>query len=349
MAQPIPIQNLYYLLSYVWDSKVSNSEIEAITADTCPDLNHFFAEVLDRGLQHLLRRGLDRAYLTHEELTSRPRGRIDFTASAKRQTWHQSKMHCVHDDLSHDVLHNQILKSTLGLLARDRSLPKEKRTRLLAHLPAFSNVQSIRVTQRSFRRVQLHRNNQAYRFLLHLCELIQASLLPENNSDGKRRFKSLEANGKLMNKLFEKFVLQFAKRNLSPAATVNAPKVKWVAEFETLEGARLMPEMKTDITISWSDRKLIIDCKFYQEALKKNQYGDAKLDSSNLYQLVSYLTNQREITGWDQVEGMLLYPTTSENFSHRLNVLGHRVQVCSIDLNQNWQKIETSLRDILES
>ena len=343
MAQPIPIQNLYYLLSYAWDQRVTNSEMEAITGETCPDLNQFFAEVLDRGLHHLLRRGLDRAYLSHEELTSRPRGRIDFTASAKRQTWHQSRMHCVHDDLSHDVLQNQILKSTLELLARDRTLPKEKRNRLQAHLPAFAQVQSIRVTQRSFRRIQLHRNNQAYRFLLHLCDLVHASLLPEQDHNGKRRFKSLEANDRLMNKLFEKFILHFAQRHLSPAAQFSAPKVKWLAEFATQETALLMPEMKTDIAISWPDRKLIIDCKYYSEALKKNQYGGAKFDSSNLYQLVSYLTNQREVPGWRNGEGMLLYPTTSEDFFHNLKILGHNVQVRSINLDQGWQLIEEDL------
>ena len=349
MASPIPIQNLYYLLSYAWDQKVTNSGMEAITEESCPDLNQFFAEVLDRGMNHLMRRGLDRAYLKHEELTSRPRGRIDFTASAKRQTWNQSRMHCVHDDLSHNILQNQILKSTLLLLSRDRTLPQEKRNRLLAHLPAFSQVESIRVTQRSFRRIQLHRNNQAYRFLLHLCELIHSSLLPENNRSGERRFKSLEADDRLMNKIFEKFILQFAKRHLSPNATVHAPKVKWVAEFSSSQAALLMPEMKTDITISWPDRKLIIDCKYYRNALITNQFGSQKFNSSNLYQLVTYLTNQREIPGWEKVEGMLLYPTVSENFSHRIEVLGHPIQVTSVDLNQNWQGVEASLLEILKT
>ena len=56
------------------------------------------------------------------------------------------------------------------------------------------------------------------------------------------------------------------------------------------------------------DRKLILDCKYYQEALV-SRYDALRFRSGNLYQLNAYLTNKAVEPGWENVEGMLLYPS----------------------------------------
>ena len=64
-------------------------------------------------MRPLVRRGLDRSYVDRTEEIPLLRGRIDFGESAKRQSLWRARMVCTFDELSADVLHNRILRSTL--------------------------------------------------------------------------------------------------------------------------------------------------------------------------------------------------------------------------------------------
>ncbi len=348
MATTIPITNLYYLLAYAWDHKLSEAELVAVDADSCPDLNNLFAKILATATHHLVRRGLDRNYTPFEEETSRIRGRIDFSAGEKVQSRTRGKLVCIYDELSPDVLHNQIVKATLRLLRNDQEVHTDSRKRLAQSLEAFYEVGDLRVTPRHFHRVQLHRNNRAYRFILHLCELIHASLLPDKSQDGSRRFRDFTRDERIMAKIFEDFVRNFANRHL-PEATVSAMHINWRASELGEKSSRMLPRMITDVTVAWPDRKLILDCKYYQEALV-SRYDALRFRSGNLYQLNAYLTNKAAEPGWENVEGMLLYPSNRYSFDHRFTLHGsHRIRVSTVDLQKQWTEIETELLDLFES
>src|SRR5690606_31789687 len=118
----------------------------------------------------------------------------------------------------------------------------------------------LRVTPRHFHRVQLHRNNRAYRFILHLCELIHGSLLPDKFPDGSRRFRDFTRDERIMAKIFEDFVRNFAASHLTEAK-VSAMHIHWCSS-ESDEGApAMLPRMITDVTVDWPARKLILDCQ----------------------------------------------------------------------------------------
>lgn len=270
------------------------------------------------------------------------RGRIDFSASEKNQTRTRGKLVCIYDELITDVLHNRIVKATLRLLRNDQRVHAESRKRLAQSLEAFHEVGDLRVSPRHFHRVQLHRNNRAYRFMLHLCELIHASLLPDKFQDGTRRFRDFTRDEKVMAKVFEDFVRNFAIRHL-PDASVSAMHINWRAS-DLVEGtAAMLPRMITDVTVAWPERKLILDCKYYQEALV-SRYDAMRLHSGNLYQLNAYLTNKAVEAGWEDVEGMLLYPSNGYRLDHAFTLHGlHRVRVATIDLQQAWTAIEDDL------
>jgi len=352
MSNSIPVKNLYYLLSYAWSERLDTQDIENAKVDECDNLSEFFAHVLTQRLQPLLRRGLDRSYLRQSELTSQPKGRIDFTASVKNQTWQQAQMHCTYDELSPDILLNQVIKTTLSLLYHHTKQKKKLRVRLHEQLNHFQQVSRAHITARTFKRIQLHRNNRKYGFVLHLCELIHESLLPEHDSKGNRKFKRLEANKKTMEAIFEQFVYAFAKRHLNNVK-LPAKRIYWQAEYHSESTEDLMPTMNTDLTIEWTDskRKLILDCKYYKSAFTNRSFGDkdyTRFKTENLYQVFAYLINKRETPGWENVEGILLYPTTTEDFHEQLTFLDqHKMQICSINLNQDWQSIETDLIGIL--
>lgn len=349
MASTIRIANLYYILSYAWNHRLSCAELESVDAAPFRDLNNLFARLLAIAAHHLLRRRLDESYIPYEEETPRIRGRIDFSASEKQQTRTRGKLICVFDELSPDILHNRIVKATLRLLLNDASV-RDANTRkaMRKAFEGFGEVGDLRVTPHHFHRVQLHRNNHAYHFILHLCELIHASLLPDKSADGSRRFRDFTRDETIMRKVFEDFVRNFAIRHL-PEAEVSAMEIKWQATDFGEGTLTHLPGMRTDVTVNWPDRKLILDCKYYQDALV-SRYDVLKFHTGNLYQLHAYLTNKAVELGWENVEGMLLYPSNGYHIDDTFTLHGHhRIRVSTIDLNQCWPEIESNLLSLFST
>ncbi|BDS05063.1 5-methylcytosine-specific restriction system specificity protein McrC [Oceaniferula spumae] len=345
----VPIQNLYYLLSYAWNHKLREEDERDLDASHCPDLNNFFARILNRGVERLLARGLDRSYIGFEEQTARIRGSIDFPTCLKRQTMLKGQLHCKFDELSADVPHNRIIKACLRILASDKTVDSVVRIELRQRLRHFHDVRDTQLHLRDFYRLQLHRNNRHYRFILHLCHLIYTNLLPEQQQDGRRKFKDFLQDEKHMAWVFEHFVLNFAKANLT-GAKCRAAGLTWQADEFSPDCHDLLPTMLTDVTIAWPDRKLILDCKYYADAIAAGQHGKQRFRTGHLYQLNAYLSNAAPDPGWEKVEGMLLYPTNGYALSHHFRLHGrHRVHLRTIDLNQSWLDIESQLMEILQN
>lgn len=344
MAVTIPILNLYYLLSYAWEH-YQTGERQEVDADSCADLENLFAVMLAGGLRQLARHGVDRAYVPHEEETSRLRGRMMLMQSVRRQTHLAGRLHCAFDELSTDVLHNQLLHSVAARLLTCPVLTKENRQYLRQALEPLKAVRRIQVTLPLFQRVQLHRNNRIYRFLLSLCALIHRMMLP-GASGGSHRIEEVLRDEKFMHKLFECFVRNFASRHF-PEARVSAKSLNWQATGDDIALAHL-PGMITDVAIEWPMRRLIADCKYYARSMTEH-HETLRLHSSHLYQLLAYLKNQAVHPGWESVEGLLIYPAVQHHFDLSYMLLGHRVRAATLDLGQPWQAVRQSLLALLEN
>src|SRR5690606_11553422 len=119
--------------------------------------------VLAGSVARLISRGLDRQYLEVEEVIGGIRGKLDLAATLKRNHLANARTHCRFDELQYDVLHNQILKSTLrALLGLD--LDAELRARVRRLHQKMDLVADTAISRRDFGRVQLHRNNHTYHF-----------------------------------------------------------------------------------------------------------------------------------------------------------------------------------------
>src|ERR1700682_557776 len=108
----VPIQNLYFLLSYAWD-RLDEAELIGVSATDSPNLVDLLARVLVEGLSQLLRQGLDRGYLARSEDTSRPRGQIELGPSLRLMAQADLRLRCTFHELSYDVPQNRILKAAL--------------------------------------------------------------------------------------------------------------------------------------------------------------------------------------------------------------------------------------------
>jgi len=334
----IPVQNVYYLLCYAWE-QMKAGEIAETGATGQTELVDLFAKVLINGTERVLKQGLDRGYVAHSEDTSRPRGRIDFSTSLKRALIPEGKVHCQYDTLSRDVLHNRILKSTLGYLAQAEGLDEGHCKRLWSLQRRFAEVTDVPLRRSLFQQVQLDSSNSFYRFLLHVCSLIERNLVVEEEGTG-RQFRDFLREDSTMWKLFEKFVLNFYDRE-QETYEVDSPHIQWDISGDVPEH---MPQMRTDMVLTSPDRTIIIDAKFTVDTLKARKEKDL-YRSKHLYQLFAYLQNAQSDSRFEDAEGMLLYPTTDHHLGNgdRFEASGHLMRVCTINLDQDWEYIYEDL------
>lgn len=341
----IPIQNIYYLLCYAWD-KLTEQDMVEVSAEDATSLANLFARVLITGTHHLLKRGFDRGYVAHHEWTGRLRGRIDFAEAIRRNT-RSARLPCEFDDLSYNVLHSCILKATMRCLLRAEGLEFENHEGLVRLVRALNEVEDIELNSRLFGKVELHRNNQFYDFLLKVCELTHRNLLV-SEKPGASEFKDFVRDHRQMAALFERFVFHFLRQHTRFAVAREDIRWRWTPANAGADG--LLPKMQTDISLTSADRKLIIDCKFTPEATQHHHEAE-KLRSAHLYQINAYMDNL-EGKFADTCEMMLLYPAADPaaarrfpaEFVHR----DHRIRICTINLNQPWQGIHNGLLALVE-
>jgi len=333
----IPIRNIYYLLCYAWN-RLEERDLIEISTDGSPDLLNLLARILLSGSKTLLKRGLEQQYLSQTETYQGIKGKLDVSQSFKKNLFVKGLAICEYDELSSDILANQILNTTLINLYRTEGLDAKLRHEIKAVLWRMNDVSEISISAGVFRQIELQQRNILYSFLLNISELIYLNLLP-NQIEGHFTFRDFVKDEKQMARVFEEFIRNFYKIEV-PEAKVYREDLRWKM---TGENTHFLPKMQTDISMKTNGKKLIIDAKYYTETLQK-YYNSEKIHSSHLYQLFAYLKNQEDT----QAEGILIYPTTEKSLSLSYTHEGHKIRVETLNLNQDWQGIRTDLLVIIK-
>jgi 5-methylcytosine-specific restriction enzyme subunit McrC len=340
----ITVKNLYYLLLYAWDF-FEPDRMAAIDAEPETDLVNLLANVLNRGIDHLLRRGADRGYLLRVEDIPGIRGKLDLSATAKTNMLVRARTVCHFDELSFNVLHNRILKTTVRRLLQTSILDGRIREPLRNTYRRLGDVEELQLTGRHFEMVQLHRNIRFYRFLLHVCRLLYDCLVPDETT-GTFRFRDFSRDEQRMHRLFEKFLRKFYKHEQETFAVSN-PSWAW-AETTGADSAAadLLPTLNLDLCLTGSGRIIVLDAKYYRDSLQQH-FGRQSLHSAHLYQMFAYLKNVPGTQGADAIEGMLVYALADRPLDHSYRLHGHRVRITTIDLKQHWTGIRRDLLALL--
>jgi len=340
----IPIRNIYYLLCYAWDH-VREGETVDVGSEEFSEMVDLFAKVLNEGVARLISRGLDRDYLAVNEDIRGLKGKLDLATTVKRNLLLTGKTHCAFDELSYDVPQNQILKATLRQLGMVTRLDPEQRRRAGRLYRKLDAVSDVPLRPRLFRTVRIHRNNQFYSFLLHLCRIIYDNLLV-NQEEGTAEFYDFREDEQKMGLLFEQFVRRFCERETN--YDVSAPKVDWFGAEGTEADLAHLPSMWTDVVLRSPERTIILDTKFYKDPLSTWR-GGMQVHSANLYQIFAYAMNWAAgaaRSGEPEPEGWLLYAAVRGEFDYRFELMGRSIRVRSVDLGQEWKAIERRLKDL---
>jgi 5-methylcytosine-specific restriction enzyme subunit McrC len=337
----IPIANIYYLLCYAWD-QIELDRLVRVGFERCPDANHLFAHVLIEGIHLLRKRGLETSYVTFEEATPSPRGRIMITPSLALLAAGGGRLFCGFDEMSPDILANRILKTTAMDLVADKTLDRGLRAKLRAAAALLTGVRTIPLTPRLFDQVQIHPSNRLYRVLMVVCRWLYDAKIAEDHP-GEHRFRDVLRDEARMRRIFERFVRNFFKRHPGEAVSVSVERIRWEAVPVQGSDAGFLPEMITDVTLKYPGRTVVIECK-YTDCLITGQYLKKEIKSEHLYQLSAYLRNMESGEGPDRTaEGILLYPSTGLPFRQEYVLNGHRLRVQTLDLTGSPREIEEQM------
>jgi len=337
----IPIENVYYLLCYAWNRLDARDEIDA-AAISGSRVENLLGHVLERGVGHLIRRGLDRGYVSEDETSRRLRGKLLLTETVGRCLLQRAQVACRVDELSHDVPHNQVIKAAMQALIGLPTLDRGIREGLRRHCERLRDVSDVPLSPASFRRIQLHRNLARYRLLLNVCQLVARCFIADERT-GRRRFHPFTRQDE-MGQLFEAFVRNFLKQEQEHFA-VGAKKVPWDVPAAGSVGEEWLPEMRTDVLLESAAQRVVIETKFYPEPLAE-RYESRKLRSPHLYQLLTYLS-QLGATPGPRPAGVLLYAGSAAP-NLELAIGRATLWVRNLDLGQEWPRIHENLVALVE-
>ncbi|RHK48972.1 5-methylcytosine-specific restriction endonuclease system specificity protein McrC [Lachnospira eligens] len=327
----IPIQNIYYMLSYSF-SVLNEQGYKSIATEKFDNIAELMAAILVKGIATQLKRGLQKEYIGRTEELSLLRGKIDVSESVKTQTMLKSQMVCSYDEFSVNGLMNRILKSTVYLLLKsDISAKRKKELKKL--MVFFADVELIDLNIVNWN-IQYNRTNQTYQMMISICYLVVKGLL-QTNSYGNTKLMDF-IDEQRMCYLYEKFILQYYKKEF-PQLSVNASRISW--QLDNGEDT-LLPIMQSDISLQKDNIVLIIDAKYYSHTTQV-KYDKHSLHSNNLYQIFTYVKNKDyELRQQKhEVSGMLLYAKTDEDIqpNNVYQMSGNQISVKTLDLNLPFQ------------
>jgi 5-methylcytosine-specific restriction enzyme subunit McrC len=341
----IPVQNIYYLLCYAWD-RLDEGRLLDVRTEDLNQIHDLLARVLGNGVRHLLRKGLDRGYVARSEVRSRITGKVGFSESIRRMLLPNAQAYCSFDEFSHNILHNRIIKATVRSLFHIDGLDSDLKDDLAGLLVRLHEIDDVPLRGALFRGVQRHRNIQFYDFLLRVCELVCHNTLVAEET-GRASFQDFLRDPRQMASLFEDFVRNFYRVEM-PQFDVRREQAEWQVVPDDPEAAKYLPKMLTDVSLISSERRIIIECKYYTETLQSH-YGVETIHSGHLYQLLAYLSNLAEKYPGCEMQGVLLYPTVSRSLDLRYCFHGIPVRVCTVNLNDDWRVIHERLLAIIDS
>ena len=340
----ILIKNIYYMLSYAFQA-LHQSQYEDIALEEFEDMHNLFAAILSKGIGLQLKQGLYKEYISKQDDLNVLRGKINMSGTIRNRMTRKQILTCDYDELSENNLLNQILKTTVMLLLRHSKVKAKYKDELKKEMLLFSNVDTLDPTMIKWSYIRFQRNNQNYRMLVSICQLIIEGMLLTTESGDYHLATFIDEQR--MCRLYEKFILEYYAQNYRKLS-VKASQIPWTLDDGI---GTMLPIMQSDITLQQGNTVLIIDAKYYSHTMQQ-QFDKHTIHSNNLYQIFTYVKNKEyEFEGKEHVvSGMLLYAKTEEDIypDNVYQMHGNKIAVRTLDLNLPFTSIARQLDEIIE-
>lgn len=337
------VKNIYYMLCYSFYGELLNKKDEATLGEEAfENIYNLFSMLLCMILKRQLKKGLYKEYINSADELSTIRGKINITQTLKINSNLRKKVYCEFDEFNENCLLNKIIKTTLFYLLKSYKIGKETKENIEKLIRYFYSVDIIDIKTIKWDQVKYTRNNMSYKFVIDLCKLILNGLIVSDKK-GNNKFMEFLDDARV-SYIYENFIKAYYRKHF-PELNASSKKL-YLNDQPMLD---FIPMMKTDITLEYNKKMLIIDAKFYNKILKDNYLNSRckTFSSNNLYQIMAYVDNQDPYKDGN-VYGMLLYAQTENepvvSFKQVLNK--HVIMVRTLDMNSSWENIRYTLNDI---
>lgn len=336
----ILIKNIYYMLVYAFQNvhEICNTTVETEAFDNIHD---FFAVILSMAVSNQIKRGLYKEYIDKMDDLTCLKGKINFSSTIEEGALAKHHLICEYQEFTINTYVNQVLKTTMLLLLNKGDVKQYNKKVLKKCLVFFQEVDTLNPKSIRWKNITYHRNNATYKMLLNICYLIIEGLLLTTENGSTKLSKYID--DQQLHRLYEKFVLGYFQKE-HPKLKATSSYINWNVENTT--GLDLLPSMKSDIMLTYNDKTLIIDTKFYSHSMQE-QYDKSSFISSNLYQIYTYVKN-KDVDHSGSVSGMLLYAQTQNEITpnNTYNFSGNSISIKSLNLNADWSYIKNALDTI---
>lgn len=338
----VKIKNVYWMLVYAFrlfhEQGIKNMETEEF--DNIYDL---LASLLITGLNKQLKRGLNKEYVLNTEDLFGLKGKINVSDSIKYNTIMKHKMICEYDEFCENSYMNKIIKKTLIVLMKYEKLKKDYKNKIKKIILFLGNVDEIESKSINWNNLRYNKNNITYKMLMNICYLILHDLI-YTDKKGKDRYMTF-LDDQSMSALYERFVKEYFRMHFSK---LNAKSMHIDWNIKEGEDFGLLPDMRTDISLSYNNCFLIIDTKYHSKTMQYNSlYKTKSIMSKDIYQIFAYVKNMDKYnTG--NVKGMLLYAKTDEDIfpNQSNNICNNSFSFIILDLTDSFDIVKSQLDDI---
>ena len=354
----IPVRNWWHMLLYAWDL----IELEGLfntNWESAPDLRELLTRILVDLTNRQIRRGLRGDYVDRSEPLKTVRGSIEFNRTLSDLLLYKGQLHCEYQEYSLNVPRNQIIAETLQRQFREdftggrRERIDELKAAVDRLVRTMDEIDRIGLDLSLFANEirKLGPNEREYKMMLLVCEMLYRPAMPmDDDTDAGQSFQDWLQRRK--HEVFERFVANFYKlRFHGNGWDVSAQStLRWNETGPERGGDVRVPSMRPDIVLTRrsSGEIVVVDTKWYSSVLWES-YGDLTVHSGNLYQVYAYLASQdHQSEVHKRATGILLYARTEmEEVDFETRIDGHPFRVYTLDLMQEWGKIEGDLEGLV--
>jgi len=334
-------ESLYFMLMYAW-RMWPGGHISPATKSTIDAPSDLMAKLLSHSINKAYASGLQRSYITIQEETLLPSGRILMQETIRNRSQRRQLLHVERDTFSVNCVPNKILRhAARGLLTL--TLDQETRVELSEAIKKLAGVSDIDISEREILAEMDRTRRLEYRIGLSIAlTMKQASVLGSNGTNRLTGQAPHIGDEMWFRSLFESFLREFYRHNL------RSPSVRGRRYLWSPNDADLFPIMQTDINIETEHSILVIDAKCTPRVASKRQdFNKQTLNSGHLYQVFSYMSHCREINPGKKISGALIYPLYDTPIDSVTQTPSGLLRVKTIDFKRDWTDISDELLDIV--
>ena len=283
-----------------------------------PFLEEFIKRFLE-DVQSIVRHGLARTYIPHEDNIPCLKGKLDFTNHIRYNLFRKDRFYVIFDEFTIDRPVNRVIKRALREVIKITGNQNNRRaaSQLLAY---FEEVQYPRDWRHEVKISKTDRsvNSTSYESAFEIAKLILSKLSPDNWSDNRDTISLLFP----MEMVFEFYVKAkldelFDKYKTGIKMQPPSHKYKVMKEIDGTEVFTIIPDIvaRHNATDKPVRHCIILDTKWkVLDSTTEKQYGKYGISQSDIYQLYSYgKVYKRADKESNKVSITLLYPF-SEKF-----------------------------------